>query len=347
MKQQRGFTLIELLITVAVIGVMTIILAPIFNDMMTARKTAYDEKHRMNNQLIGAGLLNFAANSSLLGRLPAPYTGGGFNKTIYNAGDSTPIGVELSRAISQSGINPAEINEDATAARKVRVYQLVQGLAHDVPLYFQSGPLVRLTYDYGAIYLTACMMNSGSCNPAPATGVPGSSTALTAANFSTWTTTGTDGPAFFLSSLPIQKQMLTTTVQRLEKVRDTMLSYMRTQQMTAAGGDKTNWFPNQDGLPAAGTKTGAAPGTNQGCRDGWYELSDAAVKVLPAVGLAIQEHGITAWGGSVQYCRDFDPMGTKTPNDPPHYGAIRILKNVSFGVGPDTGVPGNNVVLTF
>lgn len=347
MKHQNGFTLVELLIAVIVIGVVTLMLAPTFNSMMTAQKTAYDEKHRLNNQLIGTGLMNFAANSTLLGRLPMPHTGGGFTKTIYNASDATPLGQELTSALTQSGITPGEINEDATAARKVRVYQLVQNLMQDVPLYFQSGPLVTLTYDYGAVYLTACPLASSTCNPAPATGVPGTSLALSAANFATWKTTGTDGPAFFVSSLPIQKQMLTTTVQRLEKVRDTLLSYLRTQQVTAAGGDKTNWFPNQAGLPAAGSKTGAVPGTNQGCRDGWYDLSGAGVNVLPTVGLAAQEYGATAWGGSIQYCRDFDPMGTQTPNDPPHYGAIRILKDVSSGGGPDPAVLGNNVVLTF
>jgi len=347
MKRQNGFTLIELLIAVIIIGVMTIMIAPTFNSLMTAQKTAYDEKHRLNNQLIGAGLMNFAANSTLLGRLPVPYTGSGYTKTIYNASDATQFGLDLSHALTQSGISPNEINEDATASHKVRVYQLVQGLQQDVPLYFQSGPLVRLTYDYGAVYLTACPQGTGTCNPTPATGVPGSSLELTAANFSTWATAGTDSPAFFVSSLPIQKQMLATTVQRLEKVRDTLLSYLRAQQVTAAGGDKTNWFPNQAGLPAAGTKSGAVPGTNQGCRDGWYDLSDGAVTALPTVGLSAQEYGTTAWGGSIQYCRDFDPTGSKTPNDPPHYGAIRILKDVTSGGGPDAVVSGNNVVLTF
>lgn len=347
MKRQHGFTLVELLIAVMVIGVMTIMIAPTFNSLVTAQKTAYDEKHRLNNQLIGAGLMNFAANATALGRLPAPYTGAGYTSTIYNPADATALGVQLTQSLTQTGVNPVEINDDATASHKVRVYQLVPGLTQTVPLYFQSGPLVNLTYDYGAVYQTDCPVATATCNPTPATGVPGSSPALTAANYPTWATTGTDGTAFFVSSLPIQKQMLATTVQRLEKVRDTLLSFLRAQQVTAAGGDTTNWYPNQAGASAAGSLAGASPATNQGCRDGWYDLSNAAVSVLPAVGLASQEYGATAWGGAIQYCRDYDPIGSATPNSPPHYAAIRINKNASAGVAPDAAVAGNNVLVTF
>lgn len=346
MKRQRGFTLVELLIVVIVIGIVTVLMAPTFSSLVTAQKQLYAEKHRLNNQLIGNALLSYAANSTQYGRLPAPYTGGVYTSTVYNPADATAAGVALSTALIQSGINPAEINDDATAARKVRVYQLVAGLTQQLPLYFQSGPLVTLTYDYGAIYLTECESNNALCNPTPASGVPGSSAVLTAANHATWATASTDGPAYFVSSLPIQKQMLATTVQRLDKVRDTLLGYLRTQQVTAAGGDTTNWFPNEAGAAAAGSLAGATPGTNQDCRDGWYDLSSGAVAVLPTVGLAKEEFGRTAWGGTIEYCRDYDPTGAAAPDAPPHYAALRILTNVSAGGAPSS-VPGNNIVLTF
>jgi len=347
MKRQHGFTLVELLIVVMVIGLVTILLAPTFNSLMTAQQSAYYEKHRLNNQLIAAALLSYTANSTQYGRLPAPYTGSGYTKTIYNPGDGSAAGIALTQALTQSGINPIEINDDGTTSQKVRVYQLVQGLTQQVPLYFQSGPLTTVTYDFGAIYLTACPKGTSTCNPTAATGVPGSSAAaLSAANYSTWSPTGTDDRAYFVSSLPVQKQMLATTVQRLEKVRDTLLAYLRAQQVTAAGGDTTNWYPNQAGAAAAGSLSGATPGTNQGCRDGWYDLSNAGVSVLPALGLSAQEYGVTAWGGPIQYCRDYDPTGTKAANAAPHYAAIRILANVSAGGAPDGSVPGNNIVLT-
>ncbi len=347
MVRTRGFTLTELLIVVVIIGIVSAALAPEFSALLTAQRSAYVQKHQLNNQLIGAALLNYAANSTQTGRLPAPYSGGGYTSTVYNPGDASGAGVALSNALTQSGIDPAEINDDGTASQAVRVYQLVQGLAQQVPLYFQSGPLVTLTYDFGAVYLTTCSKSSVSCNPTAATGVPGASTALTSANFGSWFPIDPDARAHFVSSLPIQKQMLATTVQRLEKIRDTLISYLRTNQVGAGGGDSTNWYPNQAGAAASGTLSGANPNSNQGCRDGWYSLSSVGVVVLATVGLGQDEYGKTAWGGPVQYCRDYDPTGTKTPNAVPHYGAIRILANVTAGAAPDASVPGNNVVLTF
>lgn len=346
MKRQSGFTLIELLITVIVIGVVGTALMPWFNNWLTASKTAYFEKHQLNNQTISSALLNFATTSTQYGRLPKPFTGGGYVSTIYNPADATVSGTELAQSLTMSGVNPNEINDDGTSARKVRVYQLVPDLMMQVPLNFQSGPLVMLTFDYGAIYLTTCTLTGSVCNPAPS-GVPGVSPEMNGLNYSTWKSVEPDGAATFVSSLPIQKQMLATTVQRLDKVRDTLLTYLRTQQVTGAGGDKTNWFPNQAGASAAGILSGGSPATNQGCRDGWYDLNSATVTVLQTVGLSPEEFGSTAWGGAIQYCRDYDATAVKVPNTPPHYGAIRILRNVSVGLPPDAAVAGNNIVLTF
>ena len=347
MVRAHGFPLTELLIVIVIIGIVSAALAPEFSALLTAQRSAYVQKHHLNNQLIGAALLGYAANSTQTGRLPAPYSGNGYTSTVYNPGDGSGAGVALANALTQSGINPSEINDDGTAFQAVRVYQLVQGLAQQVPLYFQSGPLVTLSYDFGAVYLTTCAKSSVSCNPTPATGIPGASAALTPGNYGSWSAVDPDARAHYVSSLPIQKQMLATTVQRQEKIRDTLISYLRANQVTAGGGDATNWYPNQAGAAAAGTLGGANPSSNQGCRDGWYSLSSAGVAVLATAGLGQDEFGKTAWGGPIEYCRDYDPTGTKTPNAAPHYGAIRILANVTAGATPDAVVPGNNVVLTF
>lgn len=341
-QSQAGFTLIEIIIVVIVIGIISIILSPVFNALTTSQRGAYNEKQKLNNQLINTGLLNYARFSSLLGALPTPYTnGGGPTKAIYNSTDVTAAGVALTSALTQTGINPREINSDGYDSQRVRVYQLVSGLTQQVPLYFQSGPLTTLGYQYGAVYQTQCELADTTCNPTPATSVPGTSPAMTALNYASWTTTGTDSAPIFVSSLPLQKQMLAATAQRVDKVRDVLVGYLRAQQNQAAATDTTNWYPSE-----STSLGGATPGTNQGCRDGWYSLATGLV-VLPTVGLAPSEFGSTAWGGVIQYCRDYDALGLKVPNAAPHYGAIRFHKNVSSGVAPDGVTTANNIVLTF
>lgn len=340
LKKQAGFTLVELVIAVLVVGILSIVLAPTFRTLTTSQKGLYSQKQVLNNQLIGSALMMFAHDNTTTGTLPAPYTGGGYTSTVYNPSDVSVQGLALTAALNQSGMNPSEINNDNYASQRVRVFQLVSGLTKSIPLYFQSGPALTVTYQFGAIYQTACSFSTASCNPTAATGVPGTSPLMTTANYTTWTTVGTDLPPYFVSTLPLQKQMLATTAQRLDKIRDSLLGFLRSNQVTAAGDDTTNWFPNP------GTMGAADPATNQGCRDGWYDLSTSTV-VLPLVGLSQQEFGVTAWGAPIQYCRDYDPTVSKTPNTPPHYAAIRFNKAVSQGLAPDAVVFGNNVVLTF
>lgn len=347
MKRARGFTLVELLIVVVMLGFVLLIIAPTFNRFLTAQARAYDSKQEENNFRIAGALVNYAANASQFGKLPAPYTGGGYVSTIYNPADTSAAGAALTQALTQTGINPSEINDDGTTGARVRVYQRVTGLTQQVPLFFQSGPLATLTYDFGAVYMTTCNKNDASCNPS-GTGVPGTSAVLSASNFATWKTSGTDAAGYqFVSTLPVQKSMLANTVTRLDKARGSLLSYLRAKQISAGAGDTTNWYPNQAGASAAGSMSGASPATNQGCRDGWYDLSSASVIVLPAVGLSREEYGTTSWGGRIEYCRDYDPTAAKSPNAAPHFAAIRILADVSSGGAPDGSVAGNNIVLTF
>ena len=340
-RREQGFTLPELIISVFVLGIVSIALAPMLSSYGGSLRASYRQKQDVNNQAIGVALLNFAHDSTTLGSLPAPYTGGGYTSTVYNPADTSAAGLSLTDALTQSGIKPSEINDDAYSSHRVRVYQRVAGLTAQVPLYFQSGPLVRLTYQYGAIYMTACAKGTTSCNPTAATGLPGTSAVMTAANYTTWTTSGTDLAPSFVTSLPLQKRMLANTAAKLDKVRDALLSYFRAQQRTAAGNDTTNWW-----LPTAATLAGQTPGSNQGCRDGWYDLSTDTT-ILPSIGLTQAEYGVTAWGGPIQFCRDYDPTGTKAPDASPHLAAIRIHSSVSTGSAPDAVVVGNNLVLTF
>jgi prepilin-type N-terminal cleavage/methylation domain-containing protein len=343
---QQGFTLLELVIAVTLLGLISISMAPVFKMFLAAKSQTYTENQAAINTRLSQGLLAHAREVSQLGQLPAPYTQAASRlyNAPYNPADvsDTAVGPYL----VQTRVASQEINDDNTAAARVRVYQRLAGLTQDVPLYFQSGPAVRLTYDFGALYSTNCPRanTSPSCNVNPALGIPGASPVLTAANYLTWKTVSPDYPAVVFSTLQLQKDMLRLTATRLDKVRDGFASYFRAKVMSASASDSTNWYPK----PSSGTPNMATllPLTNQGCRDGWYDLS--STDILTQIGLSTAELGKTAWGGTVEYCRDYDPAGTGAANSPPHFAALRINKNVSAGGAPDAILPANgNIVLSF
>lgn len=290
--------------------------------------------------MIGDSFINYARENGNA-NLPPSYTGSGRTKAVYDPASVSASGLAIISALNRSGLNPNEINDDAYASKRVRVYQVVTGLTQTSPYYFQSGPQVTLTYQYGVIYQTACAYSNTTCNPNATSTVPGDSPLMTTSNYSTWTTTGNDFAPQFISSLPLQKQNLYTTSQRLDKLRDAFVSYMVTQQRTASATDTTNWYPS-----GASSMGGASPATNQGCRDGWYNLNTSTT-ILPTIGLTPTEYGLTMWGGAVEFCRDYDPNASAAPNAPPHNAAIRINKSVSQGIAPDSSVISNNIVLTF
>jgi prepilin-type N-terminal cleavage/methylation domain-containing protein len=346
--RERGFSLIELLIAVLVLGIVAVLAGPVFSFLSSAQRQAWAERQRVVNQQIVNGLLAYAQTRSPdRGKLPAPYTVGSFHSAVVNPQDADPGYHEITLALVRAGVGPNEIADDGSVSANVRVYQRVDGLKANVPLYLHSGPATELTYEFGVVYATRCPRQQ-ACNAT----LPGSSPSLTSANYTTWNVQGTDAAPVFISSLPLQKEMLAVTARRLDTIRDSLLQFVRAKQLAASATDTTNWYPAPTGLSMAG----AAPGTNQGCRDGWYDLSAANVDVLPQVGLSREEYGKTSWGGAIQYCRDFDPTGLKSPNAPPQWAALRILKSVSQGGAPDgtsgaavpaTGGTLNNVFLTF
>lgn len=340
MKRAGGFTLVELTITVLVAGILTAVAAPLVRGYLVARDDAYRERSTLDNQRIASALLDYAATATLGGTLPEPFTGGGYTSTVFNPVDTSAEGLALRQGLLATGIAANAINDDGYGSKRVRVYQRVAGIAHEVPLYYRSGPLVTLTYDYAVVYQSSCPLGNAACNPTATTGVPGASPALTEANFATWEAAEGDVGAVHLSTLPLQMAMLSATTQRLDRVRDALTAHLRVHQVTAAAGDTTNWFP----APTP-TLAGKNPLTNQGCRDGWYSLSTSTV--LPAVGLAPEEYGVTAWGGEIEFCRDYDPDGSGAPNAPPHYAALRINRAASAGLPPSAALPASNVVLTF
>lgn len=344
-KAQQGFSLIEVMIVVVMLGILTIVLAPTMQSIIGLNKRTYNELQRLNNMFIGSALMQFAATTPA-GRLPIPFSSGAQKNTVFDPTDSSPDGLLLSAALVQTGINMAQVNDDGGITPRLRVYQAVSPPPTIVPLYMQSGPLVSLNYDIGTIYLTGCSKGESSCIPSTGN-VPGASAALTSSNYTSWDTTEPDSKPYLFSSLPIQKQMLATTAQRLDRVRDSLLSLYRSNQLTASASDQTNWYPNQEGLAEPGNRVNSNPLGNSGCRDGWYRLDDPASMILATAGLSILEYGQTTWGGAIEYCRDFDPTAVKDLDMPPHYAALRIHHDASKGMVPDPAIPGNNVIVTF
>lgn len=333
-SRQDGFTLIEILSCVALLGGLLYLLAPMVRDGYSALVRAADGRQALSNQNVAAVLLDAARTRSVLGKLPEPYSGGGLRNAVLD-----PLDSDLVSLFSQAGLLPRDINSDGTAAQNARVYQRTPDISMQVPLYFRSGPLVTLAYQIGAVYSTRCPISSGAC--AGVAGIPGASAALTVANVATWAPTQPDYGVQIFSTLQLQRSMMQTTVTNVDLMRDNFQNYYRESQRLASATDTTNWYP-----AATTSLAGQNPATNQGCYDGWYDLSSSSVNVLAQIGMDQARYGKTQWGGPLQYCRDYKPTAVG-PNKVPHYGAIRLNANVSAGVAPDSSNPTNNVVLTF
>lgn len=340
---QRGFTLVEVIIAVFIVGLVAMIASSSNTLNGTIFRATYNQTQKINNQSIARALSLWAKNDSTLGQLPTPYTGGGYVSGVVSTTSATAADVALQTFIQQQGIGLYETNDDNFAAKRVRVYQLVPGLTKQMPLYIRSGPLITLTYDFGVVYQTACALSDASCNPG--TTPPGNSAAITASNYTTWSTQGSDFGAAYVSTLPLQETMLDLTVYRLNTIRAKLLDAYNQNRLGAAPGDTTDWFLAPTGVGAPNL-SGATATTNQGCYDGWYLLNSATVNVLSKLGLGQSEYSVTGWGGRLEYCRDYDPAfaGALTP---PHYAALRMNQSVSTAASPDASVVGNNVIISF
>ncbi|OJW52270.1 MAG: hypothetical protein BGO63_15285 [Candidatus Accumulibacter sp. 66-26] len=335
---EQGFTLFEMLLVIALIGILLLIAD--MGNIIRLNTTYYQARQEANNRKIAAALLQHARTNTTQGFLSNPYTGGGYYSTILDPSDTT-----LAQMFRSANLPPAELNSDGSSGANVRVYQTVT-LTESIPLDFRSGPLTTITYQYGEVHLTACML-SNSCNRSP---LPGASTALTAANYKTWTTTAPDLPPTLFSTREIQKQMLAATSERLAMIRDQAIARVNVRRLSADAADTTNWYPYSYATGAPTTPSpnmaGSDASVNQGCWDGWYQLNAANVNILPQLGLTAAQYGITAWGARIEYCRDYDPA-LRGANSLPHYAALRINMNVSQALPPNNTLQSDNLFITF
>lgn len=332
LRASRGFSLLEMVISLAVLGIVSVIVFPTLQMIGSITNRAAAETQRQMSEKMKTAMLSFAKNATALGRLPAPWT------HSASGTKSAPVDMTNTNLVNEmllAGLDRNSLNDDGTAAQNVRIYQRVTGLTYSMPLYFQAGPTVTLTYEYGVIYSTMCSRrDTTGCHAAT---LPGGSAALTSGNYQTWSVAGTDYWPTFVSSLPLQKDMLRETMRRVDRVREALIANFNARVLLATPSDTTNWHPS-----ASTSMAGYAPASNAGCRDGWYSL--ASTNILDGLGLTATEFGSTAWGGVIEYCRDYDPTGTSGVNNPPHFAALRLNRDVSSGTAPDAVTSSNNVV---
>jgi len=326
---QKGFTLIEMLIALVVLGLMILTVQPMLNMAFTFIEKSMQMEEILNNKKLGDALVEYARNRDGVSRnrLPAPVYAAddSVNGGLYDPTKTDSESLALARTLLAAGVQTNAINFDSTAAKNARVYQVVSGQTIEVPYYGSTGDKVTLTYDYGVLYATKCMRASACYKNATAANPPGDSAQITAATIASWGIAGQDQPPIAFSTLDNQKQLLRATAGRVNQLSERFVTDFHNKIRLAAADSTLNFFETNTGGLALGN---VDPALNFGCRDGWYALSAANVDVLTKLGLNKSEMGVTAWGAPISYCRDFDPAGTGTWNDPPHYGALMINKNM-------------------
>lgn len=319
-KHAQGFSLIEIIISMVVLGVLMLILSQNSDGALSAFSVAQDEEQEAINKRLASVALDYAATATLTGKLPTPEPA----KYQFNLTGLTPAVTTLKALLVEARITPREANDTPQYAR---VYQVATPPDINVPLYGATGPAVTLSYEEGIIVATHCRRDE-ACN----TPIPGASGVFDTSTFDTYTLQGEDFGLARFSTLGLQKLKLARTAENIDTIRTRMQEIFRERQRQTDANSTTNFFPRPAVFPSAITTTYCS-------NAGWFNLDD---EILGQIGLTAT-HGLTAWGGKIQYCPDFDPANNGL-DEPPHFAALRILSNPSTGGDPDAA---NSLVIPF
>jgi hypothetical protein len=308
---------------------LTVVLAPTMGAFVTTQTVVAQQRAIETNQAIARAMVEFARHNN--GRLPVPVqlSGQGINFGIAPPGETQFH--TLTPFLVREGLPPSLHNDDGSASRRVRTFQMAPqtGIAM-VPLFGSSGPMVRLTYDYGVIYQTNCPRADTTCNisgqvPRDRGGsarignnllVPGQH-----ANFQS---RPSDVAVTFVSTLEVEMEKLAEFARQIQEIRDTMTAYRATGphrcptawlndpvtgvyafgnrnpvpmclRDCAAGEDCDRFIDyNDPRWPSQSLATQEKNVNRQGCWDGWYRLGrDLNQPFLRALGLlAVPPGGI-------------------------------------------------------
>lgn len=326
-----GFTLLEMLISVIIGAILTSML---FSWMMVAasyQERSYREAVRQDNQAIARALRNYASVENK-GFLPEPFTGGAYRNVPVDI-----MNANLIEFLAQGLVSASRYNQDDSTAQNVKYYEVISPKpTYCMPIVGSSSECVTLVYDRAVIYQTACSI-ADACND----GSPGVSPAYA---LSGWSVVAPDLMPVEISTLDIQQANWRTTWLRLNETRQKIRNAFNATVAASAAGNTDNHFfkPNLAGSPDL---QGADPATNQGCADGWYQLDNVDVNILQFYGLEPQSiYSVTAWGGRIEFCRDYDPTG-QGANTLPHVAALRINKLVTSGQAPAAGLAQNLILV--
>lgn len=375
-KKQQGFTLLELAIAMTLLGILTMIIAPNFTSLAGVQSRQADLAAKAENQALRETVEDWVRNQSSDGLLPLPATVSGRSFVLCDP-SSTATGNLCEFIRNRKGTLQGVFN-DEKAAKNLKVFQSVNTLQQTVPLFLQSGPILRVDYSVGTIYSTKCSDTTGGNCIGDANNPPGDSALLTSANYANWAASGADFGAIVFSTLPVQLERAKALSEQISSVRtafqkyfDSAYSLVLSQCSTTTSGGgisllgliglgsttstttcstsdlkNLNLYPTATGTGAP-VLSGRTPSSNQGCRDGWYDLGASNVNILDVIGLDKAQFGRTPWAGQIQYCRDYDVTGGNGANTFPHYAALRVHTRVAKEKVPSATDFTQNLVISF
>jgi hypothetical protein len=331
-KNNNGFTLAELVIAIFVTAILNGALYGFISRANTSQELTYRSEVRRDNLVIARGLRSFAASENN-GFLTGGYSGGNYLNAPVDISNST-----LTNYLSGGNITSDHYNDDGTASRNVKYLDVLSTQpTYSMPIVGNAAETVTLVYDRAVLIQTRCALEDGICND----GTPAESPPYTQSG---WVVGGSDLAPVEISTLDIQQGQWRDTWQRLSRIRNGIRNHFNSTVTANSAGDTTNWFFQPD-LAASPDESGANPTTNQGCRNGWYELNDSDINVLTFYGFdPVSIYSQTPWGGRVEYCADYDPHNDGA-DVIPHISALRLNRAVTTGAAPSVALADNLILV--